>query len=113
MLGLLITLGLPVAVMAQGQTSAQEARPVRFDLPAGDLENSLHAFARQAGITLSFDPALVQGRHAAALSGTRGVQDGLAALLAPHQLRPRARPKAAGPCTARGPGLQPSMRCPR
>jgi iron complex outermembrane receptor protein len=106
MLGLLITLGLPVAVMAQGQTSAQEARPVRFDLPAGDLENSLHAFARQAGITLSFDPALVQGRHAAALSGTRGVQDGLAALLAPHQLQAtrtaeggwavhRARPGAA------------------
>ncbi|MCB4785855.1 STN domain-containing protein [Delftia sp. Lp-1] len=105
-LGLLITLGLPATALAQSPSSAPDARSIRFDLPAGDLETSLHSLARQAGITLSFDPALVQGRQSAALSGTRGLQEGLAALLAPHQLQAtrtaeggwavhRARPGAA------------------
>ncbi|KAA9156731.1 TonB-dependent siderophore receptor, partial [Delftia sp. BR1] len=87
MLGLLITLGLPMTALAQSPSSAPDARSIRFDLPAGELETSLHSLARQAGITLSFDPALVQGRQSAALSGTRGVHEGLAALLAPHQLQ--------------------------
>lgn len=106
MLGLLITLGLPMTALAQSPSSAPDARSIRFDLPAGELETSLHSLARQAGITLSFDPALVQGRQSAALSGTRGVHEGLAALLAPHQLQAtrtaeggwavhRARPGAA------------------
>ena len=106
MLGLFITLGLPMTALAQSPSSAPDARSIRFDLPAGELETSLHSLARQAGITLSFDPALVQGRQSAALSGTRGVHEGLAALLAPHQLQAtrtaeggwavhRARPGAA------------------
>jgi iron complex outermembrane receptor protein len=57
-----------------------------FDVPAGALEDALGTFARQAGITLSFDPALVRERHAAALQGRRTVAEGFAQLLSPHRL---------------------------
>ncbi len=61
-------------------------RAAAFDVPAGPLEDALNRFARQAGITLSFDPALVRGKQADALSGNRTVPEGLAALLSAHQL---------------------------
>ncbi|UVH56763.1 TonB-dependent siderophore receptor [Variovorax paradoxus] len=67
---------------AQAQASARAG----FDVPAGALEDALSTFARQAGITLSFDPALVHGKSAAALQGSRTVPEGLAELLSPHQL---------------------------
>ncbi|WP_420994990.1 TonB-dependent siderophore receptor [Cupriavidus sp. 30B13] len=67
---------------------AQAAAPARLSLriAGGSLEDALNAFARQAGITLSFDPALVGGKRAAALSGSYTVEEGLAALLAAHGL---------------------------
>lgn len=74
---------VPVSrVQAQPADSARAG----FDVPAGALEDALNTFARQAGITLSFDPALVRGRNAAALAGARAVPDGLAELLSPHRL---------------------------
>lgn len=58
-----------------------------FNVPAGTLDDALHRFARQGGITLVFDPALVRGRSAAALHGSVSVRDGLATLLAPNDLQ--------------------------
>ncbi|GGC08586.1 ferric-mycobactin receptor FemA [Oxalicibacterium flavum] len=58
-----------------------------YDLPADALEDALNRFSRQAGITLSFDPALVQGRSAPALKGTYSLQEGLDALLRNSQLQ--------------------------
>lgn len=66
----------------------------RIALPAGTLEDALNGFARRAGITLSFDPALVRGRTTPALSLPATPADGLAALLAPHGLQ--ATHSAAG-----------------
>jgi len=63
-----------------------DERRLHFDLPAGGLEDALNSLARQAGITLSFDPALVRDRHAPALKGDRTASEGLAELLAPHRL---------------------------
>jgi len=70
---------------AQAQPADVPAR-ASFDIPAGALEDALSSFARQAGITLSFDPALVRGKNAAAIQGRRTVAEGLAELLSPHRL---------------------------
>lgn len=59
-----------------------------YDVLGGSLEDSLNAFASQAGITLSFDPALVQGRTAPPLKGTYSVDAGLKQLLAGTRLMP-------------------------
>ncbi|MHA6194530.1 TonB-dependent siderophore receptor [Pseudomonas wadenswilerensis] len=67
-----------VASMAQAEQ--QQAR--HYDLPAAALEDSLNAFAQEAGITLSFDPALVHGKQALLLKGDFAVEDGLKTLLA-------------------------------
>lgn len=68
---------------ALAQTAAAAAGALKtFDVPAGPLEEALYRYARQAGITLSFDPALVRGKNAPALSGSHSVPDGLARLLA-------------------------------
>ncbi|RQO43196.1 TonB-dependent siderophore receptor [Variovorax sp. KBW07] len=71
---------------AQAGVAAGDTRATSFDVPAGPLEDALNRFARQAGITLSFDPALVRGKQADALSGSRPVAEGLAALLSAHRL---------------------------
>lgn len=53
-----------------------------FDVPAGTLEEALTAFAQQAGVTLSFDPALVRGKRSAALTGSFTPTQALERLLA-------------------------------
>ena len=65
---------------------AGDAARATFEVPAGPLEDALNRFARLAGITLSFDPALVRGKQADALSGSLTVTEGLAALLSAHRL---------------------------
>ncbi len=52
------------------------------DVPAGALGAALSGFARQAGVLLSFDPALAAGMETAGLHGAYGVEQGFAALLA-------------------------------
>lgn len=92
-----------VSARAQAQPAEGTAR-AGFDIPAGALEDALSTFARQAGITLSFDPALVREKSAAALKGSRTVPEGLAELLSPHRLEAipgvsgayAVRPAAAG-----------------
>ncbi|MEQ4616877.1 MAG: TonB-dependent siderophore receptor [Corticimicrobacter sp.] len=69
--------GPPVA--SDGQ--AVRSGPQHYDLPAGALADALARFARAAGITLSFDPALVAGQHAPALNGTYGTDQALAELM--------------------------------
>ena len=78
-----------VCALSGGHARAQEGETARhgFEVPAGRLEDALSTFARQAGITLSFDPVLVRDMSAAALTGRSTVPEGLAALLAPHRLQ--------------------------
>ncbi len=67
------------APVAQAQSAAAQHS---FQVAAGPLEDALNQFARQAGITLSFDPSAVSGRQAAALNGRHTVEQGFALLLA-------------------------------
>lgn len=52
-----------------------------YAVPAGSLEDGLNAFAQQAGVTLSFDPALVRGRSTQGLKGAATVAEGFGRLL--------------------------------
>ena len=92
-LRLAVLCGAPGWVCAQ----AGEAEPagVVFDVPAGPLEEALGRLARQAAITLSFDPALVRDRRAPALRGRMPVANGLAFLLAGQGLEAVRSPGGA------------------
>ena len=68
--------------LASVAAQAAEASSRHYELAAGPLEESLNSFAQVAGISLPFDPALVQGKRAQALRGDYAVQDGLERLLA-------------------------------
>lgn len=52
-----------------------------YEVPAGTLSAALTRFAGQAGVNLSVDPALLNGRNSAGLSGDFAVEEGFAQLL--------------------------------
>jgi len=66
--------------LAQAAPSADAAR--RYDVPAGPLGLALGRFAAQAGVVLSFDAQLTQGKQSAGLQGDYGIASGLATMLA-------------------------------
>lgn len=70
---------LPLASFA---VQAENVDSRHYDLAGGPLDDSLNRFAQVAGISLPFDPALVQGKRAPALRGDYGVHEGLNRLLA-------------------------------
>ncbi|KPZ14092.1 Outer membrane ferric siderophore receptor [Pseudomonas amygdali pv. ulmi] len=59
------------------ETSGKRA----YEVPAGSLSAALTRFAGQAGVNLSVDPALVNGRNSSGLSGEFAVEEGFARLL--------------------------------
>lgn len=63
-------------------TAESQAAFKRYDIPAGTLETSLNELARTAGVTLSFDPALTEGKNTSGLSGKHSLADAFAGLLA-------------------------------
>ncbi|WP_106802681.1 TonB-dependent siderophore receptor [Pseudomonas sp. S5D5] len=69
---------LPLASFA---VQAENVDRRHYDLAGGPLDDSLNRFAQVAGISLPFDPALVQGKRAPALRGDYGVHEGLNRLL--------------------------------
>lgn len=78
----LLLVGTVAAPLLSFAVHAEQEQSRRYDLAAGPLEESLNSFAQVAGITLPFEPDLVQGKQAPALVGEYGVQDGLNRLLA-------------------------------
>lgn len=72
-------LGATPSAQAQAVSSAQASR--HYDVPPGRLGLALSRFAAQAGVVLSFDATLTQGRQSAGLRGDYGVAAGLAAML--------------------------------
>lgn len=83
--GALFSLCLPLAVLP---TMASAATPLQeYRIPAGELDVALNAFARQAGVLLSFDPALTAGRRSSGLSGSYPVEQGFTLLLSASGLR--------------------------
>lgn len=86
-LGMASALGfaaLPQVVYAQA-ASASNARS--YQIAAGPLAQALNSFSRTAGIELTVDDALVQGKQSTGLNGSFSVSEGFSALLGDHQLR--------------------------
>lgn len=73
--GVLLTLALPVA------SWADDGERRSYQVPAGSLGTALTRFAGQAGVSLSVDPALVNGLRSPGLQGEYGVEEGFNALL--------------------------------
>jgi outer-membrane receptor for ferric coprogen and ferric-rhodotorulic acid len=66
---------------AHGQTAATAAQPT-FSLTAQPLGQALNALARQSGVAISADAALVENRNAPALQGAMTLREALQRLLA-------------------------------
>ncbi|MEM7506202.1 MAG: TonB-dependent receptor [Pseudomonadota bacterium] len=74
---------IALIVAPVSNVNAQAAGEVRtYAIPAGPLEDQLARLAQTAGITFSYDPALVQGASAQPLTGDFTAEDALANLLA-------------------------------
>ena len=76
---------LPLPAVAQNAETARS-----YEIPAGPLDDRLAQFSREAGITLSYDPALVEGETAPALEGSYTTEAALTRLLARTDLIFRA-----------------------
>lgn len=78
-LALLLSSAAPAARAAD---DASAARGNSYAIAAGALGDVLAQFAAASGVPLSFDPALLAGRHSDGLNGVYTVRDGFARLLA-------------------------------
>lgn len=72
--------------ISHAQTRAEKS----YNIAAGPLGPALSSFAAQAGVLLSFDPALAEGKTSSGLSGSYGVSAGFAKLLADTGLNARS-----------------------
>ncbi|MBB1601692.1 ferric-rhodotorulic acid/ferric-coprogen receptor FhuE [Variovorax sp. UMC13] len=88
---LVLALGGAASAFAAGPVALESIAPRAYDLPAGPLGRTLSAFAAEAGVALSFDPALTDGRTGPALSGRYAGREAMAALLAGSGLEAVAR----------------------
>jgi len=93
--------------LAQTAPAGQHSPVQQWNIPAGPLAPALDRFAREAGISLSYEAASVAGRTTRGVSGTLDTPSALAALLQGNDLQidqqtPTAYllvvpPKPAGP----------------
>lgn len=82
LLGLTIAGGLVSAcIPTWAQTSQSVSSQQTYRVPAGELGAALSIFAKQAGITVLFQPQTIQGRQSAGLDGDYRVDDALRRLL--------------------------------
>ena len=83
MLALMVSMAVMAAAptAARAQTAAAQEARLSFDLSAQPLLSALRAFGRQTQLQVLFDDALVEGRQAAAVSGSLSPRDALARLL--------------------------------
>ncbi|MBB4097951.1 TonB-dependent receptor domain-containing protein [Sphingomonas kyeonggiensis] len=81
------------AIVASSPVAAQTRS---FDLSAGVAEQSIPAFAKQAGIQIMADGRLVRGKRTNAVRGTKSVEEGLRELLAGTNLLAELQPGRAG-----------------
>ena len=72
-----------VAPFAYAADAAQVQTALKhYDVPAGPLATRLNDLARTAGVLLSFDPALAEGKRTNGISGDYALPDAFARLLA-------------------------------
>ena len=82
---------LPLAGLAAPAGAQAPAGAVSVDIAGGPLGAALAAYAANAGVLLSFDPALTRGLQTPGLRGTYPFEDGLQRLLAGTGLAPQRR----------------------
>lgn len=86
-LGMASAVGLAaMPQMAYAQAPATSAAR-SYQIAAGPLAQVLNTFARTAGVELTVDDALVQGKQSPGLNGNFSVAEGFSALLREHQLQ--------------------------
>lgn len=78
------------AMLIPAVSHAQAPAEKSYNIPAGPLGPVLSGFAAQAGVLLSFDPALAEGKTSQGLNGSYGVNAGFAKLLAGTGLNARS-----------------------
>ena len=77
------SLCLAMATTAHVQAAAVSSTAIHsYTIGAGSLGSVLNRFATEAGVALSFDTGLTQGKQSNGLSGNYGVEQGFAVLLA-------------------------------
>jgi iron complex outermembrane receptor protein len=64
-----------------GSAETESGTSRGYDIPTGTLAQALNQFAQQAGITLSFTPAQVEGKQSPGLQGSYSVEQALQRLL--------------------------------
>lgn len=74
--------GLGMAVPVMAESPAAEAHQASFNVAPGALSSVLNQLARQAGITLSFDPAQVGGLQSQGVAGSYSVEQAIRQALA-------------------------------
>lgn len=79
------------ALVYSGTAYAAETKQVHYHVPAGSLEDALNTFAKQSGVTLTFDPATVKGKQVPAMHGELSQQEALGKLLKGTGLEPITR----------------------
>lgn len=85
----------PLALAAATPAVAQAAARAPISLEAQSLSSALTQLGRQTRTEIIFNPALVRGKHAAALRGSYAVADAIERLIAGHGLRVRSTPSGA------------------
>lgn len=68
---------LPAAAHAQDTAAA-----IRWQIPAGPLDQALTAFGQQSGLSIAADSRLTRGRHSKGVQTTLGTDAALAQMLA-------------------------------
>ncbi|WP_224718323.1 TonB-dependent siderophore receptor [Pectobacterium versatile] len=76
-LGASFALVLPIAVVYAASTVPVQ----QYAVPSGPLNQVLNQFAQQAGVLLSYDPAVVAGKRGAGLQGNYSVEQGFQQIL--------------------------------
>ena len=79
--------GCPGAASGAASGAAPGEARRAFSIPAGPLGQALNAFAASAGVELTVDSSLLQGRSSSGLSGSYSVAEGFAELLRGQGLR--------------------------
>lgn len=77
-----VTAAAPVRAQAVPTQADASGAARDYAISPGPLNDTLAAFARQAGISLAYSSAQLQGARSAGLNGRFGVADGLRTLLA-------------------------------
>ncbi|MFJ3262144.1 TonB-dependent siderophore receptor [Pseudomonas sp. NPDC086581] len=71
------------------QAEFTATRTLQYAIPAGPLDQVLGEFGRRAGIPISVNAGLTEGKHSDGLSGEYGIDDGFARILSGTQLTVR------------------------